>query len=137
MDSGSERGAWSQVGREGFLEDEETPGAGQVNAMGEDQDTSRECREERLTLWKKVRGPLKKTRGYRGSVGCREYDGRVYLSLSLSVFLSVSKSLLPWLFPISLLLHKMSASYKVLGKPRAASRKRGQGTRAAEPRDRR
>lgn len=28
MDSGPERRAWSQVVREGFLEDEETPGAG-------------------------------------------------------------------------------------------------------------
>lgn len=31
---------------------------------------------------------------------------------------------------------EMAASDKVLGKPRAAGRKRGQGTRAAEPRDR-
>lgn len=54
---------------------------------------------------KKARGPLKKTRGYRGSVGCREHGGRVYLSLCQSVFLSASKPFLPWLFPTSLLLH--------------------------------
>lgn len=28
VNSGPERGAWSQVVREGFLEDEKTPGAG-------------------------------------------------------------------------------------------------------------
>lgn len=43
--------------------------------------------------------------------------------LSQSFCLSVSKFLLPCSFPTSLLLHKMSASDKVLGKPRAAGRK--------------
>lgn len=95
-----------------------------MNAMGED-------------AWEESQGSPEEDSRLQRKCGVQ---GVWWMCLSFSLYVSLSFcQCLSLSFP-GCFLHPfsfMSASDKVLGKPRAASRKRGQGTRAAEPRDRR
>lgn len=103
-----------------------------MSALGEDQDTGRGLLGGKAEALEEA-GDAEETRRQRKLEGA---GGMVGGSVILCPFYSVSR---PLLFSVSICPSacEMPASDKVLGKPRAAGRKRGQGTRAAEPGDRR